>query len=149
MAKAFERQIEAFKASWEGDLGQVPLERAVRAHLKFFEALRSYGHTWQTIARALDAAGFRGAGGKRLDGRYWSAVYSRAGRRKPEAKSVSREDPRAVDLSALSLPHSAEAMPTKSQQVPDKPTVRPAEKLVPLDAVKSKIDQAMAARRRR
>jgi hypothetical protein len=63
MNSNLQRRLKAFAENFQGPLGPIPLDRAVRRHRGLFEEFRDEGFTWSQIARALAAAGIRRADG--------------------------------------------------------------------------------------
>lgn len=52
-------RLAAFTQRLQGQLGAIPLDRAIRADLDLFKMLRDSGATWVQIANALTSAGAR------------------------------------------------------------------------------------------
>lgn len=73
MNSNFRVRLTAFAERLSGPLGNVPLDRAIRADLELFRVLRESGATWPQIASALAAAGAR-----RPDGSISSADHVRS-----------------------------------------------------------------------
>lgn len=79
-------KLETFAKSLSGPLGNVPLDRAIRADLELFRTLRESGATWPQIANSLAAAGAR-----RPDGAVITADHVRSAVSRQLKRSASKE----------------------------------------------------------
>lgn len=76
-------KLEAFAKSLSGPLGNVPLDRAIRADLELFRTLRESGATWPQIANSLAAVGARRPDGAVITADHVRSAVSRQLKRNP------------------------------------------------------------------
>ena len=87
-------RISAFAERLSGPLGNVPLDRAVRADLGLFQILRESGATWPQIANALATAGARRADGTIISADHVRSAVTRQLKRTPPVEDQqSRPSP--------------------------------------------------------
>lgn len=86
-------RLSAFAERLSGPLGNVPLDRAIRADLGLFQILRESGATWPQIANALATAGARRPDGSLISADHVRSAVSRQLKRSPLPTETQQERP--------------------------------------------------------
>lgn len=137
-------RLADFVNRMKGPLGEIPLDRAIRADLDLFRVLRDTGATWGQIANALTAAGARRSDNGIISEDQLRSAVSRQLRKGTDlspqvqelhTKSISQDTPKTI-LQTISPPlpqkqNSTQKKVVETQPIPssDKRTASVLEKL--------------------
>ena len=115
-------RLAAFTQRLQGQLGAVPLDRAIRADLDLFKMLRDSGATWAQIANALTSAGARCPSGELISADRIRSAVSRQLKRSAATKDLPTSSVVPTENTLKKPPKRTLPKPCPQQHVSDAST---------------------------